>query len=134
MSKPVTPQDMFDLWQKMLNPGAFPMQNLMFPMLDIKEVEKKLSELEVVEHWLKANLNMVQMTAKGLEYQRAMLKGGEKARESLRDSARVSAPDTSPDEPENPALWAWNLMADAQKAAVGATTTATPAKKRKKKK
>ena len=44
MSKPVTPQDMFDLWQKMMNPGAFPMQNLMFPMLDLKEVARRLLE------------------------------------------------------------------------------------------
>ena len=128
MSKPVTPQDMFDLWQKMMNPGAFPMQNLMFPMLDVKEVEKKLSELEVVEHWLKANLNMVQLTAKGLEYQRAMLKGGDKARESLLQSARSSA--SAEEEPPNPALWAWNLMADAQKAAAG---SAAPSPKKRKK-
>jgi len=25
MSKPVTPQDMFDMWQKMVNPGAYPL-------------------------------------------------------------------------------------------------------------
>jgi hypothetical protein len=34
MSKPVTPQEMFDLWQKMVNPGAYPLQSLMFPVLD----------------------------------------------------------------------------------------------------
>ena len=50
MSKPVTPQEMFDLWQKMVNPGAYPLQSLMFPVLDPKELEKKISELEVVEH------------------------------------------------------------------------------------
>ena len=38
MSKPVTPQDMFDLWQKMVNPGAYPLQSLMFPVLDPKAV------------------------------------------------------------------------------------------------
>ena len=48
MSKPVTPQDMFDLWQKMVNPGAYPLQSLMFPMMDPVEIEKKLHELEVV--------------------------------------------------------------------------------------
>jgi hypothetical protein len=130
MSKPVTPQDLFDLWQKMLNPGAFSMQNLMFPMLEIKEVEKKLAELEVVEHWLKANLNMIQLTAKGLEYQRAMLKGGEKARESLEESAREAAGESAPEEPQNPALWAWQMMADAQKAAMGSVQEP---KRRKKK-
>ena len=70
---------MFDLWQKMVNPGAYPLQSLMFPVLDPKEIEKKIAELETVEHWLKANLNMLQLTIKSLEYQRAMLKGGEKS-------------------------------------------------------
>ena len=80
MAKPVTPQDMFDMWQKMVNPGAYPLQSLMFPVLDPDEIEKKISELEAVEHWLKANLNMLGLTIKSLQYQRAMLKGGEKFR------------------------------------------------------
>ena len=78
MSKPVTPSEMFDLWQKMVNPGAYPLQSLMFPVLDAKELDKKIAELAVVEHWLKANLNMLQLSIKSLEYQRAMMKGGEK--------------------------------------------------------
>jgi len=120
MSKPVTPQEMFDLWQKMVNPGAFPMQSLMFPVLDLKEVEKKIAELETVEHWLRANLGMLQLSIKALEYQRAMLKGGEKAQGAL---------DQAPsEEAQNPALWVWNMMAEAQKAAVG-----SPAPKKRKK-
>ena len=78
MTKPVTPQDMFDMWQKMVNPGAYPLQSLMFPVLDAKELEKKIAEMEAVEHWLKANLSMLQLTIKSLQYQRAMLKGGER--------------------------------------------------------
>ena len=78
MAKPVTPHDMFDLWQKMVNPGAYPLQSLMFPVLDAKELEKKIAELETVEHWLKANLNMLQLSIKSLEYQRQMVKGGER--------------------------------------------------------
>jgi hypothetical protein len=137
MTKPVTPNDMFDLWQKMMNPGAFPMQNLMFPVLDVKEVEKKIGELETVEHWLKANLGMVQMSIKALGYQRAMLKGGEKARESLEESARATGKSEtkgsgeSAEEPVNPAMWVWNMMAEAQKAAVGSSEPSTPKKKKK---
>ena len=96
MSKPVTPQEMFDLWQKMVNPGAYPLQSLMFPVLDAKEIDKKISELEVVEHWLKANLNMLQLSIKSLEFQKGMAKGGEVP---------------------NPAMWAWNMMAQAGKQA-----------------
>ena len=75
MTKPVTPQDMFDMWQRMVNPGAYPLQSLMFPVLDTKELEKKIAELEAVEHWLKANLTLLQLSIKSLEYQRALLKG-----------------------------------------------------------
>ena len=114
MSKPVTPQEMFDLWQKMVNPGAYPLQSLMFPVLDPKELEKKISELEVVEHWLRANLNMLQLSIKSLEYQRALLKGGEKA------SAAMNDPSSAPGEPPNPAMWAWSMMAQAGKQATDA--------------
>ena len=105
MSKPVTPQEMFDLWQKMVNPGAYPLQSLMFPVLDPKELERKIGELEVVEHWLKANVNMVALTIKSLQFQRDMLKGGEKAMKGAGDSGDIP----------NPAMWAWNMMADAAK-------------------
>jgi hypothetical protein len=110
MTKPVTPQDMFDLWQKMVNPGGYPVQSLMFPVLDPKEIDKKIGELEVVEHWLKANLNMLQLSIKSLEYQKAMLKGGERMK------AAVSAgQEGEGGELENPAMWAWNMMAQASK-------------------
>jgi len=105
MSKAVTPQEMFDLWQKMVNPGAYPLQSLMFPVLDPKELERKIAELEVVEHWLKANVNMVALTIKSLQFQRDMIKGGEKV---MKDAEESGEP--------NPAMWAWNMMADAGKA------------------
>jgi hypothetical protein len=131
MAKPVTPQDMFDMWQKMVNPGAYPLQALMFPVLDPKEIEKKISELEAVEHWLKANLNMLGLTIKSLQYQRAMLKGGEKFREELgADHAAKAAPGAPG---ENPAMWAWNMMANAGKTGMQAAA-AKPSGPRKKKK
>ena len=121
MSKPTGPQEMFDLWQKMMNPGAMPSQSF-FPMLDVKEVEKKINELETVEHWLKANLNMLQLTIKSLEYQRAMLKPGEKARAAIAESGAA-------DDPANPAMWAWNMMAQAgKKASDAANEMMTPPK------
>ena len=134
MTKPVTPQEMFDLWQKMVNPGAYPLQSLMFPVLDPKEIEKKIAELETVEHWLKANLNMLQISIKSLEYQRAMLKGGEKAREVLQGKEAGDEPPIP-----NPALWAWNLMAQAGKDVMEQAEKATavqkpaPAKRSRKK-
>jgi hypothetical protein len=131
MTKPVTPQDMFDMWQKMVNPGAYPLQSLMFPVLDPKELEKKIAELETVEHWLKANLGMLQLTIKSLQYQRAMLKGGEKFRSEMASGgAARQAPDSAAQAPsDNPAMWAWNMMARA-----GDPDAKPEAAKRKKKK
>ena len=141
MTKPVTPQDMFDMWQRMVNPGAYPLQSLMFPVLDAKELEKKVAELETVEHWLKANLNLLQLSIKSLEYQRALMKGGEKAAAALRPEPPQPAPGTTPapDEIPNPAMWAWNLMAQASKSAAQAAQAAqvprapkpAPAKRKK---
>ena len=111
MTKSVTPQEMFDLWQKMVNPGGYPLQSLMFPVLDPKEIEKKISELEVVEHWLKANLNMLQLSIKSLEYQKAMLKGGERVKAGMEGAMNKGEGGEMP----NPALWAWNMMAQASK-------------------
>ena len=108
MTKPVTPQEMFDFWQKMVNPGGYPVQSLMFPILDPKEIDKKIGELEVVEHWLKANINMLQLSIKSLEYQKAMLKGGERMKAAMEETQGEG-------EMPNPAMWAWNMMAQASK-------------------
>ena len=127
MSKPVSPQELFDFWQKMVNPGAYPLQSLMFPVLDPKELERKISELEVVEHWLKANLNLLQLSIKSLEFQRDMLKGGEKA-------ARAAGGEGEQGEIPNPALWAWNVMAQAGQNAMETAAKAPPPKRTRKKK
>jgi len=133
MSKPVTPQEMFDLWQKMVNPGAYPLQSLMFPVLDPKELEKKIAELQTVEHWLRANVNMLQLTIKSLEYQRAMVKGGEKFQETLREgqAAKGEAPPAEGAESPNPAMWAWDMMARAGKEAMESARPPDAAPKRK---
>ena len=104
MTKPVTPQEMFDLWQKMVNPGAYPLQSLMFPVLDPEELDRKIRELEIVEHWLKANVNMVQLTVKSLQFQRAMVKGGEAAAEALKGSAGAG------EDIPGAAAWPWSFM------------------------
>jgi hypothetical protein len=134
MTKPVTSQDVFDMWQKMVNPGAYPLQALMFSVPDAKEIQKKIAELETVEHWLNANLNMLQLTIKSLQYQLAMVKGGEKAQQVL-------AGEEPPKEGElpNPAAWAWKVMSEASRSGAAAmkaageeAAKAKPAKRKKK--
>jgi hypothetical protein len=104
---------MFDMWQKMVNPGAYPLQSLMFPVLDPKELEKKINELAVVEHWLKANVNMVQLTAKSLQFQLAMLKGGEAAAESMKHPEADAVAGKAAD----PAAWPWSFATPSAAAA-----------------
>lgn len=131
MAKPVTPQDVFEMWQKMVNPSAYPLQSLMFPVLDPKEIEKKIAELETVEHWLKANVNMLQLTIQSMQYQLAMLKGGEKAQDILAGKQGAQPP---ADEVPNPAAWAWNMMAEASRGGAAAMKAAgQPAGSRPKK-
>ena len=125
MTKPVTPQDVFDMWQKMVNPGAYPLQSLMFPVLDAKEIQKKIAELEIVEHWLNANLNMLQLTIQSMQYQLAMIKGGEKAQEILSGKEKPKEDEApKPEETPNPAAWAWKVMADASRAGSSAAAAA----------
>ena len=129
---------MFELWQRMVNPGAYPLQSLMFPVLDPKELEKKIGELQVVEHWLKANVNMVQMTVKSLQFQLAMVKGGEKGLATYAAGSKpVGAPGAAGASDAaanpaavNPALWMWSLMADANKPTAPAKASSSAPKPR----
>ena len=85
------------------------------PQLDPKEVEKKIAELDVVEHWLKANVSMLQLSRQSLQYQLAMLKGGEKFQEEIASQGKKAK--AAPGDAANPATWAWNMMAEAGKSA-----------------
>jgi hypothetical protein len=87
------PAEMLDrMWGMMrLNPfgGAFPgaepgaaagfgpslsmMSDMMTPLTNIEELDKRITDLRAVEQWLKLNLSMLQSAIQGLEVQRATL-------------------------------------------------------------
>lgn len=129
MSKPVSPQDYFELMQKMANPAGYPFQSLMFPVLDAKEIEKKIAELESVEHWLNANLGLLQLSIKTLRYQKALLTPSDK--KNSKAAADSDAP-TWDDPLMNPALWALQMMNQAgdQMKAAAPKEAAQPAAKK----
>lgn len=81
------PKDLFEFMQKMWNPMSFPIPGMMTPTVDVKEIEKKIGELQTVESWLKMNLGFVDMTIKTLELQKAALEsiaaGGSKDKSGL---------------------------------------------------
>ena len=102
MANPSTPQERFEMFQRMMNPTAFPMQSLLFPNLSVEEIDRKITELKSIDSWLTANLSMLQLSIKTLEYQRSLLAA---AKEGVK-------PGDMPENPfANPAFWPWNMMA-----------------------
>ena len=82
-------KELFEFFQKMWNPMSFPIPGMFQPTMDVKEIGKKIQELQAVENWLKMNLTFVQMTAKTLEMQKSAL-------ETIQESAKQPSPDKKP--------------------------------------
>ncbi len=103
---PFSPQDAMEFMQRMWNPfgmalpgfaaapGAspalpglpFPNPAAMFAALDPVEIDRKITELRVIESWLTMSANMMQMSIKTMELQKASLEAlrGAPARESTK--------------------------------------------------
>lgn len=62
---------------------AFPNPALMFATLDPNEIDRKITELHIVENWLSMSLNMMQMSIKTLELQKASLEAIAAAQQSM---------------------------------------------------
>jgi hypothetical protein len=104
---PFSAQDALSFMQKMWNPlgipipgfglpGAapaqaesaspFPNPAMMFAALDPVEIDRKITELRIVENWLSMSLNMMQMSIKTLELQRASLEAFSAAQQSMQSA------------------------------------------------
>jgi len=91
---PYSPQEALDFMQRMWNPfgipmpgfalpgttplggtGAIPFPNpaSMFAALDPAEIDRKIAELRVIENWLTMSVNLMQMSIKTMELQKASL-------------------------------------------------------------
>ena len=55
--------------------------------LDPAEIDRKITELRIVENWLSMSLNMMQMSIKTLELQRASLEALSAAQQSMQTGA-----------------------------------------------
>ena len=111
MSDEHSAQDPLEFISKMWNNMGFPLPGMVTPTLDIDELDKRIHDLKAVEHWLKMNLNMLQMTTQGLEMQRAALA----AVKAMSAQAREHRETPDPQDGEaNPfaaaAMWPWNFM------------------------
>ena len=103
-----SPQEALEFMQKMWNPLGLPlgvlggsvaqpaMPNMMpfanpgamFAALDPVEVERKIGELKVIENWLSMSLNMMQMSIKTLELQKASLEAMRSAHAPAKQEGR----------------------------------------------
>jgi hypothetical protein len=109
-SFPFSPQDAMAFLQKMWNPlgvpmpgfglpgttGATPSPGLPFPnpaamfaALDPAEIERKIGELRVIENWLAMSLDMMRMSIKTMELQKASLEALAAAQRPMQDAART---------------------------------------------
>ncbi|MEO8740140.1 MAG: PhaM family polyhydroxyalkanoate granule multifunctional regulatory protein [Casimicrobiaceae bacterium] len=104
-----TPQQALEFMQRMWNPfgmpipgftppagaGAapvgmpFPNPAAMFATLDPADIDKKIAELRVIENWLTMTTNLMQMSIKTLELQKASL-------EAMRGGAAAAGMAESP--------------------------------------
>lgn len=119
MTDSTSPHAMFELFQKMANPFAFPLQNFLTPSLSLEEVEKKIAELKSVHTWLQTNLGVLEVSIKTLEYQKALLSP------SSSEPEKILPTDNPFLDPKN---WPWNFLHADESVAPKA-----PAKPRKKK-
>ncbi len=129
--------DYFALFQSMLNPAAANpgvAAPSMFAMLDPKEVDRKISELETVLTWLKGTVGMVELSLQTLKYQQSMLASMGEASRGAQSGAASQVPDLDAlakgGAAMNPAMWAWNMM---QQPVAAPSTPSTPSTKAKKK-
>ena len=112
--------DYFALFQSMLNPaGVNPgvAAPSMFAMLDPKEVERKINELETVLTWLKGTVGMVELSLQTLKYQQSVLASMGEASKNAHSGNTAGVPDLESmalgSAAMNPAMWAWNMMQQA---------------------
>ncbi|CAB3788816.1 PhaM family polyhydroxyalkanoate granule multifunctional regulatory protein [Pararobbsia alpina] len=54
-------------------PSLSAMSNLVAPLTNVEELDKRIEEMRAVEQWLKLNLNMLQSAIQALEVQRSTL-------------------------------------------------------------
>ncbi len=111
----------FEMLQGFLQPFAQGNSQAMpnFPILDPKELEKKIAEMETVLLWLKAQSGVVELSIETMKVQLAWLKEWQ-SKTSTKAGDQVGADVHAKfAEAFDPAKWAWNQMPGTPKADAG---------------
>ena len=87
-----------------LGPSLSMMSDMMAPLTNVEELDKRITDMRAVEQWLKLNLNMLQSAIQALEVQRATLSTlrafGAFAQQSMaQPAAAAPAPAPTPAKP-----------------------------------
>jgi hypothetical protein len=110
MSQETPLQDPLEFFKKLWSPMGLPMPGMVAPLLDTKEIDKRITDLKSVENWLTMNLNVLRMTIQGLEMQRATLL----AVQSMQPPAAGGAPNPDPAAAAASAAEAWWSLLQSQ--------------------
>jgi hypothetical protein len=85
-----------------IGPSLSMMSDMMAPLTNVEELDKRITDMRAVEQWLKLNLNMLQSAIQALEVQRATLATlrafGAFAQQSMAQPASA-APTPAPEKP-----------------------------------
>ncbi|HKT99263.1 MAG TPA: PhaM family polyhydroxyalkanoate granule multifunctional regulatory protein [Paraburkholderia sp.] len=83
-----------------LGPSLSMMSDMMTPLTNVEELDKRITDLRAVEQWLKLNLSMLQSAIQALEVQRATLSTlrafGAFAQSQMSPSNTQGAPEPEP--------------------------------------
>jgi hypothetical protein len=101
-------QDPLDLirsmWSNMGSNMGLALPGMVGPALNMDQMDRRISELKVIEEWLRVNLNMLQTTIHTLEVQRTTLATVKAIGQTVSGGEGGANPFI------NPALWPWNLL------------------------
>ncbi|PQV45781.1 PhaM family polyhydroxyalkanoate granule multifunctional regulatory protein [Paraburkholderia sp. BL21I4N1] len=83
-----------------MGPSLSMMSDMMAPLTNVEELDKRITDMRAVEQWLKLNLSMLQSAIQALEVQRATLATlrafGAFAQSSMAQPAASAAPSPAP--------------------------------------
>jgi hypothetical protein len=99
------------------SPSLSMMSDMLAPLTNVEELDKRITDMRAVEQWLKLNLNMLQSAIQALEVQRATLATlrafGAYAQSSMEKAQASPSPSPWPAQPEQPKHAAENASTEA---------------------
>ncbi|CAH2785281.1 MAG: Alginate regulatory protein AlgP [uncultured Paraburkholderia sp.] len=113
-----------------IGPSLSMMSDMMAPLTNVEELDKRITDMRAVEQWLKLNLNMLQSAIQALEVQRATLATlrafGAFAQQSMAQPAAPEAPAPAPAPSPSPASGWPHAQAGASASGSSSSATESP--------